>query len=266
MKNYYKILEVKRTASEEEIKKAFRALAVKYHPDKNPTTSTVELFQEINEAYETLGDPGKKSLYDQRYEYYYGRKTTYTQPQTTYTAPPVYRTSRPRYGAPKIDYSPYVSFFRKTNWLGLFVCVFLLIDYAFSKKYDNERVAWKQDIPTFNSSYRRPSNADVLIYMQTTNKSFQISVENSLTVELGDEVDIYESRFLKIIHWVEFEQSGLAFSPHYGIYSSFLFIPLILLILSLIALLSKKGDKFVVDMGIGVLIFIILTFIFIYFS
>lgn len=64
-KDYYKILSVSRGASADEIKKAFRKLARKYHPDVNPGDKKAELrFKEINEAYEVLSDPDKRRKYD----------------------------------------------------------------------------------------------------------------------------------------------------------------------------------------------------------
>jgi DnaJ-class molecular chaperone len=63
-KDYYKILEIERDATSDVIKKAYRALALKFHPDKNKDPSVETKFKEINLAYETLSDPQKKEQYD----------------------------------------------------------------------------------------------------------------------------------------------------------------------------------------------------------
>src|SRR5215210_2577446 len=64
--DYYKVLGVDKNASQEDIKKAYRKLARKYHPDLNPNDKEAhKTFQQINEANEVLSDPEKRKKYDQ---------------------------------------------------------------------------------------------------------------------------------------------------------------------------------------------------------
>src|SRR5512142_102721 len=63
--DYYKVLGVERNASQDEIKKAYRKLALQYHPDRNPGNKEAEeKFKEAAEAYEVLGDADKRQRYD----------------------------------------------------------------------------------------------------------------------------------------------------------------------------------------------------------
>lgn len=83
-KDYYQVLGIQRGATAEEIKKAYRQLALKYHPDKNPgNLKAEEQFKEVAEAYEVLSNPEKRQQYDQlgstgRRRKSYGRSQTYT--------------------------------------------------------------------------------------------------------------------------------------------------------------------------------------------
>ncbi len=69
MKNLYSVLGVSRSATEDEIKKAYRKLSKKYHPDVNPGDKEAEeRFKEVSEAYATLEDPEKRKVYDKSQE------------------------------------------------------------------------------------------------------------------------------------------------------------------------------------------------------
>jgi curved DNA-binding protein CbpA len=65
-KNYYDILEIDKNSDENEIKKSYRKLAVKWHPDKNPDNKddAEKKFKEISEAYQVLSDPQKREIYE----------------------------------------------------------------------------------------------------------------------------------------------------------------------------------------------------------
>lgn len=81
LKDHYKTLGVKPSAPQTEIKKAYRTLAVKYHPDKNPDSALCEVqFKEVNEAYSILSDSRKRAQYDEeRWLSGMGQKTTYNE-------------------------------------------------------------------------------------------------------------------------------------------------------------------------------------------
>src|SRR3972149_7122800 len=63
-RDYYETLGVPRNATPEEVKKAFRRLAMKYHPDRNKSHDAHDRFKAINEAYEVLSDPERRAMYD----------------------------------------------------------------------------------------------------------------------------------------------------------------------------------------------------------
>jgi len=76
-KDYYQILGINKDACPKEVKKAFRKLALKYHPDKNKEKGAEEKFQKIAEAYEVLSDPEKKKKYDRMGDGNFQRNTNF---------------------------------------------------------------------------------------------------------------------------------------------------------------------------------------------
>ena len=73
--NYYEILGLSNDASKDDIKKAYRSLSMKWHPDRNNSSEAAEMFKKINEANETLSDDGKKRQYDMQLNGFPGIQT-----------------------------------------------------------------------------------------------------------------------------------------------------------------------------------------------
>lgn len=96
-KNYYDILGVSSSASADEIKRAYRKLAQKYHPDVNKEAGAEAMMKSVNEAYDVLGNPDKKAQYDR-----FGSSPGYTSnPQGSYGP----------YGGQQAGYNPFEDIF-----------------------------------------------------------------------------------------------------------------------------------------------------------
>ena len=118
IKDYYYILGLARNASQDEIKKAYRKLSIKFHPDKNDGDKFFEeRFKDINEAYETLVDATKRKIYDDRL------KESDTTTQTTYSPPPKKKPARQKLYA----------------FLGALVLLGPLVRFAVNKINENDR-------------------------------------------------------------------------------------------------------------------------------
>jgi hypothetical protein len=144
VKDYYAILGVQNNASETEIKRAFRRLAVKYHPDKNPDQQAEQLFKEINEAYSVLGDPAERRAYDSRLE------NPFTSILTEETQPhhrdPAYKRPKPATARPQRESETvvlireYIGYVRWASRIGLALSVLFFIDYIIPRSVVNEEV------------------------------------------------------------------------------------------------------------------------------
>jgi len=99
--SHYDVLQIKKNASNEEIKKSFRNLALKYHPDKNKSNDSKEKFLRIVEAYEILSDENSRKKYDMTYQNDNEQENIYTY-STNWTPP--------------ADYVKYYSYDEIKNW------------------------------------------------------------------------------------------------------------------------------------------------------
>lgn len=144
MKDYYAILGVHHKASETEIKRAFRRLAVKYHPDKNADHQAEQLFKEINEAYSVLGDPSERSAYDSRLENPFASiLTEQAQPRhrdPAYNRPKPATPRATRESETAVLIREYVDHVRWASKIGLVLSVLFFIDYIIPRSVVKEEV------------------------------------------------------------------------------------------------------------------------------
>ena len=105
-RNYYSILGISPTATAQEVKAAYKRLAIKYHPDKNQgNVLAEEMFKQINAAYQTLSNASKRARYDLRLQYLRERQRVLRQQQAYHVDPRYYQTRQPA-GVSERHYRP----------------------------------------------------------------------------------------------------------------------------------------------------------------
>ena len=143
MKDYYQILGVSQQAHEEEIKRAFRKLVIAYHPDKNPSPEAEIIILEINEAYEVLSDPEKRTHYDNLLS---GRITVervrphHRDPRYRRRAPDPNYKSKLQLKLEMLEtYLPHALFISRC---ALAFSIFIALDFLFPSSKEKEIIAW----------------------------------------------------------------------------------------------------------------------------
>jgi hypothetical protein len=244
MKDYYQLLGVRTFASAAEIKRAYRMLAIQYHPDKNPSPEAEALFKEINEAYEVLGDASKKALYDERLrnpfieiaaEVEQPPVRTHRDPRYRRRAPGSYRPSKPSLRELIKQYLPYVFW---CNVVGFGISTLIFFDYILPWHVSKETVVQIQSVlvsQARNSRYYK----DVII----TSAGRYISVEPKERVMFknGERVNVKYTMIFKTIISVHSAERK-AFVWIGGIYNPVLFIPIVLWITSSLSFFNKNRN------------------------
>ncbi len=256
MKNYYATLGVSTTASELEIKKAFRKLAIRYHPDKNPSEDAKHRFQEINEAYDVVGDAVKRAAYDARMANPLAE--IFGDPVRQHRDP-AYRRRRPR---PPVRKEPPASWLLMRDslkyviWIsrvGLVFTTLFFIDYFLPYRQIDDSI---EEIRVMRSS-----RADPYHIIETGS---------------GQEIKVYEFRAsefddLRIIHLAETLICGSVMSVSNSsgtfkawvayLYSSMVFFPIGVFLTSSLALIYRKRVEFCFNLNLSTLILLTITLI-----
>lgn len=265
MKDYYQILRISRQASSYEIKRAYRQLAVLFHPDKNKSKEAIRLFQEINEAHEVLSDSLKRATYDAIIS---GSHQTQDSPQQTWHRDPAYRRRQQGYQPPKQGPSEtllmmlhMLRFLRTASLIGITWCAVLVIDYWLPFRISKEHA-----LPDGNRqrSWQLRRQPDVLV----TEKGHQFPIPNGAVqfFPTGSEVEVVSSRMLNLLVRVEAQDDRYIIDSLATIYSNFMIVPIILFLVSAAGLLVKQGIEFRFNILIAIGILLGFNFIFLLFS
>lgn len=257
IKNYYQLLGIDKNASAVEIKKAYRRLALQYHPDKSAFTDAHGRFTEINEAYQVLSDPHKRQQYDYIYDRYilglYSPPPAQPQYRTNPTPPrprPQTRPqsgTRPRYARPRYYNAKHAALesYELPAWLNLAGTTFLsfclgftlllFIDYFLPYQAKKE--------PVLYVAYEY-SGSNVTFQIQTPTymilSDYPASKHSTATIISTPLLNIVKEYILP------YKAEVVSVSPAISIYEKFLFLPLAIFVSSLIGLIKrKKGDAII---------------------
>lgn len=259
MKNYYSILGVSSSAHAADIKRAYRRLALQYHPDKNPTASAEQFFKEVNEAYEVLGDEQKRYAYDQRilnpvYE-------SPVAPSQPVHRDPRYRPTGRRAATRPVDdtYELMKEYLPRIVLMTKVLCVLsliLLLDYAAPRQIVYEHYASRK----CESASRRSGGGTHCIIRTKEGSSFRLESDDLGMMQDMDTIILKKSWILReITHVQSGHQRASIFSSIYG---GFVFGPLFLLIFSTIAFYYRRHIYRGFNLGITAALIFIFNLVF----
>ncbi|MBL7873945.1 MAG: J domain-containing protein [Cyclobacteriaceae bacterium] len=251
MKNYYFILGLTTNAREDEIKHAYRKLALQFHPDKNPSREAAAIFIEINEAYEILSDPQLKFQYDQLLTG--APATAHRDPRYRPRPPGSYSGSSRKkeileFMQANLKYALMVS------RIALLFSAVLIADYTFPPDKIKREVV--------NLELKRELRDRSIQLNLEDGESVTLNPKTALEFRQGSSITIYSSMIFSVPMILENEQTHFKTKILLSIYGNFSFIPLVLLITSLLGTFYWKGTEFRFNLGVVNFFLILLCFFF----
>jgi hypothetical protein len=267
MKNYYEVLGLTANATDHEIKHVFRRLAITYHPDKNPSPEAEAFFKEINEAYETLGDPTKRIFYDQLLS---GELAVISNgAQQAWHKDPAYRRRRqPGYKPPPRGPSPrvvmmesFLKYIQILSWVACGWSLLLIIDYLSPAKITKEKIV--SNVHAARRAMLRTSG-DLLVTEH--GHHFPIDIHELSYFPHHTDLKIFHSALFSLLIKVENEDSSYQLNNLATIYRNFMFAPILLILLSVMSLVGKKGIEFRFNLGLVTFLIFLLNISFFFIS
>lgn len=256
MKDYYGILGVPPSASDLEIKRAFRKLAVRYHPDKNPSAEARPIFHDINEAYEVLGDSGKRALYDARRENPFAQ--ILEEPVVRHRDPAYRRSGRrpPSKREPPASFTlmkEYLPHFMWASRIGLLTTVLFFIDYFIPYQHAEEKV-----VRTYAVRYQK----QVSHYIVETDSGRKIKLYDFSAGYFSDDptIRVTATRIYQTVMMVSNGAKDYEERVAY-IYRTLVFFPILLFVISLLAHLYRHRIEFCFSLNLAGMVLLVINFV-----
>ncbi|MDZ7646909.1 MAG: DnaJ domain-containing protein [Cytophagales bacterium] len=255
MKNYYFILGLTTSAQAFEIKQAYRKLALQFHPDRNPSKEAEAIFKEVNEAYEILGDPQNKFEYDRLLK-------GIAEPTSAPHRDPRYRPKPPGSYSPPSKKKELLETMRAhlrhavfVSRVALVFSAILIADLTLTpEKQQKEVVRAKSTI-----EYR--GSRSIELELRDGDK-INLTPQTAEEFKRGSHITIYTSAIFAVPLLLENETTHFKTKIPVSIYGNFIFLPLVLLITSLLGTFYWKGVEFRFNLGVVNFVLMLLSFIF----
>jgi DnaJ domain len=268
LKDYYQVLRISRRASPADVKRAYRRLAVLFHPDKNSSEDALRLFQEVNEAHEVLSDPVKRSNYDAMLEGG-GFVVQPAAPPGGWHRDPAYRRRqqqgyRPAKTGPSeklLMMLHLLRFLKTASWVGIAWCAFLILDYSLPSRVSREKI-----LPDGNQIITWQLHHEPNVIVTEKGNHIPVPYEGVNYFPAGSEVDVVSSRLLNVLVRVESEDNLFIIDSLASIYQNMMMVPIVLLIVSLAGLVVRKGIEFRFNILIAIGVLLVFNFVFLMFS
>jgi DnaJ domain len=253
MKDYYAILGVAPHAHAAEIKRAYRRLAIQYHPDKNPSPHAASLFQEIHEAYDVLSDPEKKHAYDLR-----GFQTLADiLDETPRHRDPRYRPKR-NVVITKSDQFILMEqlnpFARMLNTLGLVLVFLFVVDYFLPYRTSDERIANAEQI-------RNTKQVGFVKIITVSGK--HVKLYRNVVTEFGEQIKLTQTLIYQI-PMVVGDVAGSTLYPMGMMYRGYIIFPGFLLMTSIVGLINRRKVVMAFNFAVGTGLLLIINYFLLY--
>lgn len=267
VKTYYQILRISRSANDAEVKRAYRRLAVLFHPDKNKSEEAIRLFQEINEAHAVLSDPVKRASYDNLLD---GRGLVGapSAPQPAWHRDPAYRRRQQGYQPPRTGPSEkllmmlhLLKFLRAVSFVGIGWCAVLVADYWLPFRVSKEHV-----LPEGNRRISWQLHHEPNVIVTEKGNQFPVPLPGVDFFPTGSEIEVVTSKMFNILVRIEAQDDKYIIDSLATIYQNLMIMPIVLFFVSLAGLLVKTGIEFRFNILVSICILLGFNLIFLLFS